>query len=149
MTQSTLILLKPDAIERGLTGVILERFERAGLRVTNCRFFRPSLAMLETHYDDLRTRNPHAFGRSTQYLADKTFIALVLTGPQAIQKARSLAGATDPCAAAAGTIRGDLGHDSIGQAGAENRATHNLIHAADSPESAARETALWFPATKE
>jgi nucleoside-diphosphate kinase len=147
MKEQTLILLKPDAIERGLVGTVLERFERAGLRLEDCRFCRPSLETLEEHYADLRPRNPRAFERTTRSLAGQPFIALILSGPQAIKKARALAGATDPCTAAAGTIRGDLGCDSIASADAEDRATNNLIHAADSPDAATQETAIWFPRT--
>jgi nucleoside-diphosphate kinase len=144
MSERTLILLKPDAIERGLVGAVLERFERVGLRVEDCHYCCPSLETLERHYADLRPRNPRAFERTTQSLAGQPFVALILSGPQAIKKARALAGATDPCVAAAGTIRGDWGCDSIALADAENRATHNLIHAADSPEAALQETAIWF-----
>jgi nucleoside-diphosphate kinase len=144
MREQTLILLKPDTIERGLVGAVLERFERVGLRVEDCAFCRPSLETLERHYADLRSRNPRAFQRTTQSLAGQPFVALILSGPQAVKKARALAGATDPCAAAAGTIRGDWGCDSIASADAEDRATNNLIHAADSPEAALQEMAVWF-----
>lgn len=142
--QKTLILLKPDALARGLAGVILARFEAAGMRIENCRLLRPTLAQLEAHYADLKVQNPRAFDRTTRSLQGQPFVAVVLAGPNAIKKARALMGATDPLAAAAGTIRGDFGHDSIAQADAEDRATANLLHAADSEASAAREIAVWF-----
>lgn len=142
--QRTLILVKPDAIERGLVGAILARFEAAHLRVENCRWVCPSLSLLETHYADLQERNARAFARTTQSLQNQPFIAVILSGPNAIQKVRTLTGPTEPLNAPPGTIRGDLGNDTIAQADAENRTTNNLVHASDSEASVARETALWF-----
>lgn len=144
--QQTLILLKPDTIARGLAGQILARFESAMLRIEDCRMCRPSLSQLELHYADLKPRNERAFSRTTRSLVDKPFIAVVLSGPNAIAKARALIGSTDPLGAAAGTVRGDFGNDTIAQADAEDRTTHNLIHASDSAESARREIAIWFAA---
>ncbi len=143
--QKTLILLKPEAIERGLVGTILARFENAGLRIEHCRFTRPSLQQLEVHYADLQVRNAAAFRRTTRFLEQKPFIAVVLTGWNVIAKVRALAGATDPGTALPGTIRGDFSSDTIQLADAENRATCNLVHAADSEAAVAREVALWFP----
>jgi nucleoside-diphosphate kinase len=142
--QKTLILFKPEAIERGLVGVILERFERAGLRVEQARSVRPALALLQAHYDDLKTRHPSAFARTTEYLADKPFVAMILTGQNAIAKARQLLGATDPLAAMPGSIRGDFSCDTLAAADAEQRAALNLVHAADSEAAVKRETGLWF-----
>ncbi len=140
----TLVLLKNDALERGLAGAILARFERAGLRIAECRLLRPSLALWQQHYADLKERNPSAFERSTRYLAGTPILALVLSGPNAVQKARAMVGSTDPLKAPPGTIRGDFSPDSIDLADAENRSTFNLVHAADSEASAQREIALWL-----
>ncbi len=140
----TLILLKPDALERGLAGTILARLEAANLRVENCRLVRPSLEQLEAQYADLRQRAPKAFSRTTVFLHGQPFLAVVLVGPNAIQKARTLIGPTDPLAAPPGTIRGDFGNDTIDRADAENRSTFNLVHAADSEAAVAREIAIWF-----
>jgi nucleoside-diphosphate kinase len=142
--QRTLILLKPDAVERGLAGAILGRLENALLRVENARLVRPDLDQLQEHYAELRRRDERAFERTTRSLAGKPFLALLLAGPNAIQKARALAGPTDPLAAPPGTIRGDFGNDTIQQADAEDRTTLNLVHAADSEASVSRETAIWF-----
>ncbi len=142
--KKTLILLKPDAIERGLTGAILARFEAAGLRIENCRHVRPTLSQLELHYADLQKANERAFRRTTASLENLPFIAVILAGPNALLKGRAMTGSTDPVKASAGTIRGDYGCDTIEQADAENRATNNLIHAADSEASVTRETAIWF-----
>ncbi len=143
--QRTIILFKPDALERGLAGVILARFEAACLRVEDARMVRPTLGQLEAHYADLKRREARAFERTTRSLVGRPFLALVLSGPNAIQKVRALLGPTDPLAAPAGTIRGDFGNDTIPQADSENRAAFNLVHAADSEESVTREMGLWFP----
>jgi nucleoside-diphosphate kinase len=142
--QRTLILLKPDAIQRGLVGEILARFEKADLRIEKCRLLQPDVDHWRQHYADLKSRQPAAFDRTTRHLAGKPVVAVILVGANAIQKARSLIGATDPLKAAPGTIRGDLGNDSIASADAENRSTANLVHAADAEASVASEIALWF-----
>ena len=97
--EDTLILLKPDALERGLVGEVLRRFESAGLRIQNIRYACPNLEKVETHYADLKARNPRAFDRNTRYLAGKNAIAVVLSGTKAITKVRTLIGATEPAAA--------------------------------------------------
>jgi nucleoside-diphosphate kinase len=144
MNQETLILLKPEALQRNLIGAILQRFENAGLRISNLRLLAPTLEQVRTHYADLEGRNARAFDRNTRYLAGKPLIAAILSGTSAIAKARSLVGPTEPAAAPPGTIRGDLSADSFARADAEDRGLLNLVHAADAPESAAREIRLWF-----
>ncbi len=144
---TTLVLIKPDALERGLVGTLLARFEAAGLRVENCRSVCPDQAHMETHYADLKVRNARAFARTVKSLANRPFIAVRLSGTGAIQKVRALVGPTDPLMAPPGTIRGDFGNDSLAVADAEDRATNNLVHAADSEAAVARETALWFGET--
>lgn len=142
--QRTLILLKPDTLQRALCGEVIRRFERAGLRIVTLRKTRFTRALLSRHYAELKEKNPAAYRRNTPYLAGRDVIALVLEGPNAIAKARALAGPTDPVAAAPGTIRGDFSCDSIPFADSENRGLNNLVHAADSPASARREIKLWF-----
>jgi nucleoside-diphosphate kinase len=142
--QKTLVLLKPDALERGFAGEIIQRFEQAGLRIGNVRWVCPRLAMVKTHYADLKIKNPRAFDRNTRYLAGKSVIALVVEGVNAIPKVRMLIGSTEPATAPPGTIRGDLSSDTIKRADSEDRGLYNLVHAADSPESARREIGLWF-----
>lgn len=142
--QKTLILLKPDALERGLAGTVLARFEAAGFQIDDARMVVPTLAHLQKHYAELREKNLAAFKRTTRDYAGRKFLALILSAPNAVAKARAMAGPTDPSVAPAGTIRGDFSCDSIATADAENRATANLLHAADSPLSAKREIALWF-----
>jgi len=143
-TEETLVLIKPDALERGVTGEILRRLEAAGLRIRNLRWVRLSRALLEQHYAELNAKNPRAFDRNTRYLVDKSAVALVLTGVNAIGKVRLLIGPTDPSVAPPGTIRGDLSSDSIAFADSQDRGLGNLVHAADSRDSAKKEIALWF-----
>jgi nucleoside-diphosphate kinase len=142
--EETLVLIKPDALERGLAGEIICRFESAGLRIGDARLASPSLVMVEKHYADLKSKNPRAFDRNTRYLAGKNVLALVLLGVRAIAKARVLIGSTEPAAAPPGTIRGDLSSDTIKFADSQDRGLYNLVHAADSPGSARREIKLWF-----
>lgn len=143
--EKTLILLKVDAIERGLVGTILARYENAGFRIEECRFFQPDLAHWKRHYEDLEGRNPDAFMRITRFLAGKPALALILKGVNAIKKARVLNGNTDSLLAAPGTIRGDFSSDSVALGNSENRPLFNLVHAADSPETARKEIEIWFP----
>jgi len=88
--EETLVLIKPDALERGLTGEIIRRFETAGLRISNTRWVCPDLALVQRHYTDLQAKNPRAFDRNTRYLAGKNALALVLAGVNAIAKVRAL-----------------------------------------------------------
>lgn len=142
--EETLVLIKPDALERGFMGEIIRRFEAAGLRIRNARWVCPDLALVQKHYTDLQVKNPRAFDRNTRYLAGKNALALVLAGVNAIAKVRALIGPTEPAAAPPGTIRGDLSSDTIKHADAEDRGLYNLVHAADSRDSARNEIELWF-----
>jgi nucleoside-diphosphate kinase len=142
--EETLILIKPDTLERGLFGEVMQRFERAGFKIHDICFSRPPLHRVETHYADLKVRNPKAYDRNTRYLAGKPVIALILAGVNVIAKARALIGPTEPASAPPGTIRGDLSTDTIPLADLEDRGLYNLVHASDSLDSARREIALWF-----
>jgi nucleoside-diphosphate kinase len=146
-TEETLVLLKPDALERGVVGEIIKRFEAVNLRITRIRFVCPSLAKVEKHYADLKSKNPRAFDRNTRYLAGKRAIAIVFTGVNVIAKIRALIGPTEPATAPPGTIRGDLSSDTIAIADAEDRGLFNLVHASDSADSAKKEIDLWFDST--
>jgi len=142
--EKSLVLIKPDALHGGKAGAVLSRLESAGLRVENARYVDTTLEQWQRHYADLKARNARAFERTTKDLAGQPVIAMILAGTDAVKKIRALAGPTDPSAAPPGTIRGDLGADSMEAADAENRSTRNLLHAADSHEAAVRETAIWF-----
>ena len=133
MTQRTLVLIKPDAVRRGLVGAVLSRFETKGLSIVALQHRQIDAAMADTHYAD-HVEQPW-YPPLREFAVSGPLVALVLEGDEAISVVRGLNGATDGRAAAPGTIRGDYS--------LSNR--ENLVHATDSEESAAREIALWFP----
>jgi nucleoside-diphosphate kinase len=131
--QRTFIILKPDAVQRGLTGEILARFERKGLKIVGMKFMQATEAVAKQHYVE-HAAKPF-FGSLVSFITSSPLVALVLEGDEAVTVARTLIGATDGRKAAPGTIRGDFGCSK----------SNNLVHGSDSPESAARELAIWFP----
>jgi nucleoside-diphosphate kinase len=143
-TERTLLLFKPDALARGLVGAILQRFEAAGLQPMEFRRTLFDVDRLEKHYAELRIKHPRAYERNAGYLPGKPVLAVILEGTDAVAKVRRLVGPTEPATAPPGTIRGDYSSDTIALADAENRGLRNLVHAADSVESAEREIRIWF-----
>jgi nucleoside-diphosphate kinase len=131
--ERTLILVKPDACARGLTGEIVARFERKGLKIVALRHMTVTRELGERHYAEHAGRP--FFGELVAFITSGPLVAMVLEGEQAIRTARQLIGATDPLEASTGSIRGDFAVD-VGQ---------NLVHGSDSPQSAAREATLFFP----
>ena len=131
----TLILVKPDAFARGLTGEILARFERKGLQVVALRSLTVTRELAEQHYAEHAERP--FFGELVEFITSGPIVAMVLEGEGAVKAARQVIGATDPLEAATGSIRGDFATE-MGR---------NMVHGSDSPESAAREAALFFPAS--
>jgi len=129
----TLILVKPDAFERGLTGEVLARFERKGLRIVALRQLQVDREFAGRHYEE-HTEKPF-FGELVEFITRGPLVAAVLEGREAVDCARQLIGATNPLEAAPGSIRGDFARE----------VTFNLVHGSDSPDSAEREIALWFP----
>jgi len=130
--ERTLILIKPDAMARGLAGEILRRFEGRGLVIQDARLVRVDLALAEEHYAE-HAEKPF-FGELVSFITSGPTLALALEGEGAIAIARATIGATDPADAAPGSIRGDLALAM----------PDNLVHGSDSPESAERELTLWF-----
>jgi nucleoside-diphosphate kinase len=130
--ERTLILLKPDCVQRRLAGEILGRFERKGLRLAALKLVQADRSLAERHYDVHKERP--FFGSLVQFLTSGPTVALVLEGPNAVVVARNLIGATDGAKAAPGTIRGDLALS----------VQNNLVHGSDSVENAEKEIALWF-----
>jgi nucleoside-diphosphate kinase len=133
MTQRTLVLLKPDTVRRGLVGQVLSRFEAKGLTIVAMEHRLIDGEMADQHYAEHVERDFYPPLRA--FATSGPLVALVLEGDEAIDVVRAINGATDGRKAAPGTIRGDLS--------LSNR--ENLVHASDSPESASREIALWFP----
>jgi nucleoside-diphosphate kinase len=131
--ERTLILVKPDAFERGLTGEILARFERKGLRIVAMKHMTVEKDLAEEHYAEHRERP--FFGDLVEFITGGPLIALVLEGYEAIKAARQVIGATNPLEAAPGSIRGDYALE----------VQTNMVHGSDAPESAAREIGLFFP----
>ena len=129
----TLILVKPDAFERGLTGEIIGRFERKGLRISALRQLTADEAIANRHYEE-HTDKPF-FGELVEFITGGPVVAMVMEGHEAVEAARQVIGATNPLEAVAGSIRGDFATEI----------TFNLVHGADSDESAEREIAIWFP----
>jgi nucleoside-diphosphate kinase len=165
MYQETLVILKPDALERNLTGTLIDRFERAGLKVLDVKYYaKVDEALLRKHYPDSMAEglgrkaqqattgivDPVAHGmkvleRLRRYITRNPVIAIKFGGEDAIQVVRRVTGYTDPATAEKGTIRSNYGVDSIARSTAEGRALENLIHASGNPEEAKAELALWFP----
>ena len=133
MDERTLVLIKPDGVQRALAGEILARFERRGLVVRAARFVRIERDLAERHYEEHREKP--FFGELVEFITSGPTLALVLEGESAIEVVRTTMGATNPTTAAPGTIRGDLALAM----------PDNLVHGSDSPDSAQREIALWFP----
>jgi len=128
----TLILVKPDAFARSLTGEIIARFERKGLRILALRQMMMERELAERHYAEHAERP--FFGELVEFITSGPLVAMVLEGVDAVRAARQVIGATNPLEAATGSIRGDFAIET-GQ---------NLVHGSDSPESAAREAGLFF-----
>ena len=129
----TLILVKPDAFERGLTGEILARFERKALTPVAIRLMTVEEELANRHYAE-HTDKPF-FGELISFITRAPLVAMVLEGEKAVEAARQVIGATDPLEAAPGSIRGEYAVE----------VTFNLVHGSDSDESAEREIELWFP----
>ena len=137
MSERTLVLVKPDGVARGLVGEVLSRIEAKGFRLVALELRTLDRATAEAHYGE-HAEKPF-FGELVDFITSGPLLAAVIEGREAIASWRTMMGATDPAKAAPGTIRGDLGRDW------GKGSTENVVHGSDSPESAARETAIWFP----
>ena len=165
MYEETLVILKPDALERRLVGEIIKRYESAGLEVLDIRF-EPKVGedLINRHYPDsmarglgekarkaspgigdLTAHGMKVLDRLRRYVTRGPVIAIRMGGEDAIQTVRRVTGYTDPATAERGTIRGDYGVDSLVKSTEEGRAVENLIHASGNHEEARYELALWFP----
>jgi nucleoside-diphosphate kinase len=130
--ERTLVLIKPDAVARGLAGEIISRIERKSLRIVEGRIFRMDAEMAGRHYAEHRAKP--FFGELVEFITSSALVALAVEGPDAISAVRALMGPTNPVEAPPGTIRGDFALNI----------TQNLVHGSDSPESAQRELGLFF-----
>ena len=134
-TETTLVLVKPDGVRRGLSGEIVSRFERRGLELRGARLLKISRAMAQAHYAEHKGKP--FFGELVDFITSGPVLALAVRGESAIGVVRTMMGATNPTNAAPGTVRGDLA-TLMGE---------NVIHGSDSKASARRELALFFPST--
>jgi nucleoside-diphosphate kinase len=134
--EKTFVLIKPDGINRGLIGSIIQRYEQKGLKISAAKLMKVTKDLAQKHYSEHASKP--FFSELIAYITSGQVLAMVLEGPNAIKLARIINGATKVEDALPGTIRGDFATST----------TENLVHASDSPESAKREIVLWFPDLK-
>jgi len=164
MYQETLVILKPDAIERNLVGTIIKYYEEESLEIKDMKFYKKIKGdMLRKHYpdsmaesignkakkavpeiEDPRTHGKNVLLKLREYFSRGPVLAIKFGGENAIARVRNITGYTDPSEAQKGTVRGDLGFDSIEKSTDENRAVENLVHASGNPEEAKAEIELWL-----
>ena len=142
--QTTLVLVKPDGLARGLAGECLRRFERAGLEIVAARVVRLTRPAAKRLRADLRRLPPALLSAVLDYATEGNLLALVLRGPAAVAPARALCGHADPAQARAGTIRGDFALGDMRLLAQAGRAVRNVVHSAATPRAAAREIRLVF-----
>lgn len=163
--ERTLVIIKPDGVERNLVGEIINYYEKGGLKITALKMTTVSKDLIEKHYPEdeeymtiIGKKAEKAgdkvddyveFGRMVvkslrNYLSRGPVVPMILEGENAIKKTREITGYTDPTTADKGTLRAELGTDSILKSNQENRATENLVHASGNPEEAEAEIKLWF-----
>lgn len=140
MYQKTLVLLKPDAVQRHLCGRIIDCFEECGLKIHGLKMMKVQSELAQEHYGEHRGKD--FFEKMCGFICSSPIVAMVIGGGGAITKVRQIVGSTEPAQALPSTIRGRYAHQPFDNA--EDGIIKNLIHASDSPESAEREIALWF-----
>jgi len=147
-TQKTLIIFKPDSVQRGVVGEILTRFERVGLKIIGAKMLLPTKDQFYDHYENIgkmvSRRGQKTFDVTVDFMLQGPVIAMVLEGVDAVALVRKLVGSTEPKSAGVGTIRGDYSHISFDYADANGKSTPNLIHASGNVEEAEQEIDYWF-----
>lgn len=165
MSEQTLVVIKPDGVQRNLVGKIISYYEAGGLKIKALKMLMVSEALIDKHYpemdeylvslgkksekagdkiDDYRAQGLKIIQGLKEYITSNPVVKMILEGEDAIKKVRAITGYTDPKSAEKGTIRGDFGTDDILTANKENRAVQNLIHASGTIEEAQTEILLWF-----
>ena len=146
--EKTLVLFKPDALQRGVVGEILTRFERVGLKIVATKMIAPDREHYYKHYEEIgkmvTRRGEETFNITLDLMLQGPVIAMVFEGVEAVALVRKLVGTTEPKSAAPGTIRGDFSHMSFGFADSAKKGIPNLIHASGDPEEAEQEIGHWF-----
>ncbi|MEK6890550.1 MAG: nucleoside-diphosphate kinase [Nanoarchaeota archaeon] len=149
MLQQTLVLIKPDGVERGLIGEIIKRFEQRGLKIVGMKMVNVERSLAESHYaESIATKHgKHVRDYLLDYVTSGPVVAIIIQGSNAISTVRKIVGSTYPGEADLGTIRGDFAHASKEYVKKNNQG-HNLIHASENEEDAKKELALWFTETE-
>lgn len=146
--EKTLIVFKPDSVQRGIVGEVLTRFERAGFKIVGCKMLSPDYDHYHRHYEGIGTlktrKGDEIFESQLRSMLDGPVIALVLQGVDAVETVRKMVGSTEPKSALPGTIRGDYAHVSYGAANESGRSVSNIIHASADAAEAEQEIAHWF-----
>lgn len=148
LLQRSLVVFKPDALQRGIVGEILSRFERVGLKIIATKMVNPDRDHYYKHYEEIgkmiTRRGEVQFNQNLDYMSSGPVIAMVFEGIECVPLIRKIVGPTEPKSADMGTIRGDYSHMSFGYADAKHIGIPNLIHASGDPEEAKMEIAHWF-----
>jgi nucleoside-diphosphate kinase len=146
--EKTLIILKPDAVRRGIVGEVVTRFERVGLKIVGCKMLQPDYEHYYHHYETIgqmvTRRGKDKFEMNLGLMQEAPVIAMVLEGVEAVSLMRKMVGTTEPKEAIPGTIRGDYAHVSFAHADTESIGIPNIIHASGDSKEAAEEIAHWF-----
>ena len=144
--ERSLVLLKPDAVDRGLVGEIIRRFERVGLKIAGLKMVWPKQEHAVKHYTEelAKKRGAHIRDLMIEMLTSGPIVAVALEGIEAVEVVRKIVGETEPKAAAPGTIRGDYAHVSFKHADSKKIGVYNLVHASSSIQEAKTEIAVWF-----
>lgn len=146
--EQTLVVFKPDAVQRGIVGEIITRFEHVGLKIAGLKMLRPDDAHFHAHYETIGTmitrHGEDIFNVTVEAMKESPVIAVVLEGIHSVDLVRKMVGSTEPAKSAPGTIRGDYAHSNFAYANGEGRTLPNVVHASATPEEAAQEIKLWF-----
>lgn len=146
--EKTLIIFKPDAVQRAIVGEVLTRFERAGFKIVGTKMLQPNRDHFYEHYEGIGTlktrKGDDIFDAQLDSMLEGPVIAMVLEGVESVETVRKMVGDTEPRKALPGTIRGDYAHVNYGQSSAAKRGVPNIIHASATKEEAEREIAHWF-----
>jgi nucleoside-diphosphate kinase len=146
--ERTFVIVKPDAVKRGIVGEILTRFERVGLKIVGAKMVHPNAEHYHHHYEGISKmisrRGQQAFDVTLAFMEEGPVMAIVLEGVEAVDLVRKMVGTTEPKAAQPGTIRGDYAHVSFDHANKEGLSIPNIVHASGNKEEAEQEIAHWF-----
>jgi len=150
--EKTLILLKPDALQRAITGEIISRFEKVGLKIVAAKIIKPTEEQYYYHYETIgkmiSRRGQEAFDVTLEFMQEGPVLAMVLEGIEAVSLVRKMVGDTEPKSAQPGTIRGDFSHISFSYANSNGVSIPNLIHASGALDEAEQEIKHWFTPTE-